>query len=57
VDLYYGNKGNISGSIAREQIYNWIDNSDIVLVLITGNTVIRAMSVCQKTSRAWESFL
>jgi hypothetical protein len=51
-DVFYWNQSNIPGNIAWEQIYNWIDNSDIVLVLITGNTVVRAMSVGQEVGRA-----
>jgi hypothetical protein len=51
-DVFYWNQSNVPGMVAWEQIYNWIDNSDIVLVLITGNTVTRAMSVGQEVGRA-----
>lgn len=34
------------------QIYNWIDTSDMVLAVITGNTVSRAMSVGNEIGRA-----
>ena len=51
-DVYYWNQSNIPEQVAWEQIYNWIDNSDIVLVLITGNTVVRALSVGREVGRA-----
>ena len=51
-DVFFWNQSNVPGTVAWEQIYNWIDNSDIVLVLITGNTVTRAMSVGQEVGRA-----
>ncbi|MDR3666986.1 MAG: toll/interleukin-1 receptor domain-containing protein [Ignavibacteriaceae bacterium] len=51
-DVFYWNQSNIPGTVAWEQIYNWIDNSDIVIVLITGNTVTRAISVGQEVRRA-----
>jgi hypothetical protein len=51
-DVFFWNQSNIPGTVAWEQIYNLIDNSDIVIVLITGNTVTRAMSVWQEVGRA-----
>jgi TIR domain len=53
-DVFYWNQSNVPGTVAWEQIYSWIDNSDIVLVLITGNTVIRARSVGLEVDRAKE---
>ena len=54
-DVFHWNHSNIPGKVAWEQIYIWIDNSDIVLVLITGNTVVRALSVGREVGRAKES--
>jgi TIR domain len=51
-DVFFWNQSNVPGTVAWEQIYNWIDNADIVLVLITGNTVTRARSVGQEVGRA-----
>jgi len=51
-DVFYWNHSYIPGDVAWEQLYNWIDNSDIVLVLITGNTVVRAKAVLQEIDRA-----
>jgi len=51
-EVFFWNQSNIPSEVAWEQIYNWIDNSDIVIVLITGNTVVRAMSVGQEVGRA-----
>ena len=53
-DVFYWNQSSVPGKVAWEQIYSWIDNSDIVLVLITGKTVIRAVSVEQEIDRAKE---
>ena len=44
-EVYYQNDSNISGQVAWEQSYHWINKSKIVLVLITGNAVVRAISV------------
>jgi hypothetical protein len=51
-DVYYWNKDKAPGETAWEQIYSWIDNSDIVLVLVTDATVARAISVGQEVGRA-----
>ncbi|MBL1214699.1 MAG: toll/interleukin-1 receptor domain-containing protein [Ignavibacteriae bacterium] len=40
------------GKEAWETIFSWIDSSDVVLALITGSTVARAMSVGQEIGRA-----
>jgi len=51
-DVFYWNQNSIPGKVAWEQIYNWIDNSDIIIVLISDNNVVRAMSVGQEVGRA-----
>jgi hypothetical protein len=51
-DIYYWDKDNTPGESAWEQIFSWIDNSDIVLVLITDATIARAMSVGQEIGKA-----
>src|ERR1035437_7856848 len=51
-DVFYWNQSYIPGDVAWEQLYNWIDYSDIVLLLITGNTVVRAKAVLQEIDRA-----
>jgi len=48
----YWGKSRIPGEVAWETIFKWIDYSDFVIVLITGNTVKRAMSVGQELARA-----
>jgi len=53
-DVFYWAQSNLPGQAAWEQIYNWIDNSDIVIVLVTKNTVVRALSVGQEVRRAKE---
>ena len=51
-EVYYWADSNLPGRNAWHSIFNWIDTADIVVVLITGNTVIRAMSVGQEVGRA-----
>jgi hypothetical protein len=51
-DVYYWDKNNYPGDLGWEQIYTWIDNADIVLTLITDNTVARASSVRREVERA-----
>jgi hypothetical protein len=51
-DVYYWDKEKTPGESAWEQIFSWIDNSDIVLVLVTDAAIARAMSVCQEVGRA-----
>ena len=51
-DIYYWDKDKTPGELAWEQIYSWIDNSDIVLVLVTDATIARSMSVGQEVGRA-----
>ena len=51
-DVYYWSKNYLPGEPAWEEIYNWIDNSDVVLSLITDNTVARANSVSREVERA-----
>lgn len=45
-------KDKVLGNEAWETIFSWIDDADVVLVLVTGNTVFRAMSVGQEVGRA-----
>jgi len=51
-EVIYWSEDKILGKEAWDTIFSWIDSSDIVLVLITGNTVTRAMSVGQEVGRA-----
>jgi len=51
-EVRFWEKNKILGAEAWETIFSWIDEADVVLVLITGNTVYRAMSVGQEVGRA-----
>jgi hypothetical protein len=51
-DIYYWDKDNSPGESAWEQIFSWIDNSDIVIVLITDATIARSFSVGQEVGKA-----
>lgn len=51
-DIYYWEKENPPGEMAWEKIYNWIDNADIVLVLVTDNTIARSPSVTREIERS-----
>ncbi len=51
-EVYYWADSKLPGRDAWNSIFNWIDTADIVVVLITGNTVVRAMSVGQEVGRA-----
>lgn len=51
-NVYFWDDSKFLGQSAWEQVFQWIDISDLVVVLITGNTVSRAMSVGQEVGRA-----
>lgn len=51
-DIYYWDKNKELGAAAWQTIFQWIDNSDLVLALITGETLQRAMAVGQEIGRA-----
>jgi hypothetical protein len=51
-DVYYWDKDNMPGESAWEQVFSWIDNSDVVLVLITDATIARAASVTREVLQA-----
>ena len=51
-EVYYWARNNLPGQEAWPTIFNWIDNSDLVITLITDNTVRRAMAVGQELGRA-----
>ncbi len=51
-EVSYWNENKVLGAETWDTICNWIDSSDLVIVLITGNTVHRAMSVGQEVGQA-----
>ena len=51
-EVTYWDKSKEPGNEVWPTIFKWIDEADLVLVLITGNTVQRAMSVGQEVGRA-----
>ena len=51
-EVYYWAHSNLPGQEAWPSIFSWIDSSDLVIVLITDNTVRRAMAVGQELGRA-----
>ena len=51
-EVKYWAENKVLGKESWDTIFSWIDSSDIVLVLITDNTVARAMSVGQEVGRA-----
>jgi TIR domain len=51
-EVFYWQKSKSPGESVWPLISSWIDQSDLVLVVITGNTVSRAMSVGQEVGRA-----
>ena len=50
--VFYWDKDKPLGNEPWPTISGWIDQSDVVLVLITGNTVARAMAVGNEVGRA-----
>jgi hypothetical protein len=51
-EVYYWAKDYIPGEEVWPTIFSWIDNSDLVIAVITDKTVSRAMSVGQEIGRA-----
>jgi hypothetical protein len=51
-EVYYWAESKQPGQDAWQSIFNWIDTADLVVVLITGNTLTRAMPVGQEIGRA-----
>lgn len=51
-DVFYWDNSKVPGQESWPTIFQWIDSADLVLVVITGNTVTRAMSVGQEIGRA-----
>ena len=51
-EVFYWAESKLPGQDAWQSIFNWIDTSDLVVVLITGNTISRAMPVGQEIGRA-----
>lgn len=51
-DVFFWDKSKVPGQEAWPSIFKWIDQSDIVLAVITDRTVSRAMSVGQEVGRA-----
>lgn len=51
-EIFYWKKDKILGKEAWDTIFNWIDRADLVLSVITGNTVSRAMAVGQEIGHA-----
>jgi len=50
--VYYWDESKVLGERAWDSIFGWIDISDFVIVVITDNTVRRAMAVGQEVGRA-----
>lgn len=51
-EVFFWEESNVPGANAWESIFEWIDSCDLVLVLITGNAVERAMAVGNEVGRA-----
>lgn len=51
-EVFYWDQNKTLGQDAWQTIFQWIDSADMVFVVITGNTVDRAMSVGQEVGRA-----
>jgi hypothetical protein len=51
-EVYYWDQNKTLGDGAWITIFNWIDSSDLVFAVITGNTVSRGMAVGQEIGRA-----
>lgn len=48
----FWDKDKTSGEVAWDSIFKWIDEADMVVVIISHNTLTRAMSVGQEIGRA-----
>ncbi len=51
-EVLYWDNNKVPGKEAWPLIFSWIDKSDLVLVVITDNTISRAMSVGQEVGHA-----
>ncbi|MFZ5994790.1 MAG: toll/interleukin-1 receptor domain-containing protein [Thermodesulfobacteriota bacterium] len=51
-EVFYWDKSKVPGQESWPIIFTWVDQADIVLALITGKTVSRAMSVGQEIGHA-----
>ena len=51
-DVFYWDKSKIPGKEAWPTIFNWIEQSELILAVITDSTVSRAMSVGQEIGHA-----
>lgn len=51
-EVFYWAESKLPGQEAWRSIFGWIDQADLVIVLITGNTVSRAFAVGQEVGRA-----
>jgi TIR domain len=51
-EVFYWNTSKVPGQEAWPSIFQWIDQCDLVLAVITDSTVSRAMSVGQEIGRA-----
>jgi hypothetical protein len=51
-EVFYWKKDKVLGDRAWGTIFNWIDQSDLIVVVITGHTVSRAMAVGQELGHA-----
>jgi len=49
---FFWNQSYFPEGPSLEELNNWIDNSDLVILLIMGNTVIRASTVTDEINRA-----
>lgn len=50
--VYYWDQDKEPGKQDWESIFRWIDSSDLVLAIITGNTAVRAMAVGNEIGHA-----
>ncbi|MCA9470115.1 MAG: toll/interleukin-1 receptor domain-containing protein [Nitrospira sp.] len=55
-EVFYWDKANVPGQEVWPSIFEWIDQCDLVLAVITDTTVSRAMAVGQEIGRAKAKF-
>lgn len=51
-EVFFWDKSKMPGEEVWPTIFSWIDNADLVMAIITGNTLSRAMAVGQEIGRA-----
>lgn len=51
-EIKFWDKDKTPGEIAWNSIFKWIDEADVVIVIVSHNTINRAMSVGQEIGRA-----